>query len=97
MFSYNILKQGDNVLLAICDYKILDKTFETGELIITVSDFYKGKTCDNKEAVKLANKATIINAVGNEIIELLIDNNIVEDSNVLKIGSVSHAQVIAIK
>ena|SRR3989344_2346627 len=97
MFSYNILEQGDDVLLAICDYKILDKTFETGELIITVSDFYKGKKCEEKEALKLLNKATIINAVGNDIVKLLVDKNLAEKSNVLKIGSVLHAQVVSLK
>jgi uncharacterized protein len=97
MFSYNVFEQGSEILLAICDYKILDKTFESGTLTITVSEFYKGKECTEKKAVELANKATIINAVGNEIIKLLINKNIIKDSNVLKIGSVLHAQVISLK
>ena len=97
MFSYNIFKQGDNVLLAICDYKILDKTFESGQLTITVSEFYKGKECGEKTALSLVNKSTIINAVGNEIVKLLIDRNIVDDSNVLKIGGILHAQVVLMK
>lgn len=97
MFSYNVFEQGDNILLAICDYKILDKTFESGQVAITVSEFYKGRKCTHKQVSTLAKKATIINAVGNEIVKLLIDKNIVDDSNVLKIGGILHAQVISMK
>ena len=97
MFSYNMVGHGNDKMLAICDYKILDKTFESGDLTITVSDFYKGKKCTDKQASALVNKATIINAVGNEIVRLLIDRNMVEESNVLKIGGILHAQVISIK
>ena len=97
MFSYNVFKQGDDILLAICDYKVLDKTFESGELTIAVSEFYKGNKCDEKDVIKLAKKSTIINAVGNDIIKLLIDRGFVEDSHVLKIGGIMHAQVIVMR
>ncbi len=97
MFSYNIFEQGDDVLLAICDYKILDKTFESGQLAITVSEFYRGEKCTEKQALSLANRATIINAVGNEIVRLLINKNIVDDSNILKIGGILHAQAVTVR
>ena len=97
MFSYNVFKHGDETMLAICDFKILDKTFESGQVSITVSEFYKGNECDEKVAVKLVNKATIINAVGNDIVRLLIERDVVDDSNVLKIGGVMHAQIVSMK
>lgn len=97
MFSYNVLEQGNDVLLAICDYKILDKTFESGEISMTVSEFYKGKKCTDKQVSTLAKKSTIINAVGNEIVKLLVDKNIVDESSVLKIGGILHAQVVLMK
>lgn len=97
MFSYNIFKHGDETMLAICDYKILDKTFESGQLTITISEFYKGNECNERKALSLARKATIINAAGNEIIKLLINKKIVDDSNVLKIGGILHAQAVAMR
>ena len=97
MFSYNIFKQNKDVLLAICDENILGKTFGNGELEITISDFYKGKNCDAAAAIKLAKGATIINAVGKNIINILIEKKFVDASSVLQIGETSHAQVISVE
>lgn len=96
MFSYNVFRQNSDILLAICDADVLGKTFKSREIEITVSDFYRGEECSEKEALKLARNATIINAVGNKIIRLLIEKEIVDTPAVLKIGGVSHAQVVSI-
>lgn len=97
MFSYNILEQENDLLLAVCDADILGKTFGSDDIEITVSDFYKGRECNDKEILRLARKATIINAIGNNIVDLLIKNRLVEVSNVLKIGNVMHAQVVSVE
>lgn len=96
MFSYNVFKQDKDVLLAICDENILGKTFGNDEVEITITDFYKGKKCDAAAAIKLAKNATIINAVGKDIINILIEKKFVDASSVLKIGETSHAQVISV-
>ncbi|MFA4819337.1 MAG: DUF424 family protein [Candidatus Aenigmatarchaeota archaeon] len=96
MFYYNLFKKDREVLLAICDEDILGKTFNSGDLEITISEFYKGKNCDGTGALKLAKNATIINAVGNNIINMLIEKKIVEASSVMKIGGTMHAQVISV-
>lgn len=97
MFSYNVFKQGKNVLLAICDENILGKTFSEGELEITITEFYKGKNCDAVAAIKLAKKATIINAVGKDIINILIEKKFVDASSIMKIGETLHAQVVSME
>ncbi|MEK6888018.1 MAG: DUF424 family protein [Candidatus Aenigmatarchaeota archaeon] len=97
MFSYNIFKQNKDVLLAICDEDILGRTFSDGELEITISEFYKGKNCDIADAIKLAKNATIINAVGKNIINILIEKKFVDASSVLQIGETSHVQVVSMQ
>ena len=98
MFSYKVFKEGDDVLLAICDTDIVGQNFEQGDLGIHVSkNFYSESECKKAQALKLIKEATIINAVGNEIINLLIDENIVHKDNVLKIGKVLHAQVVSMR
>ena len=97
MFSYKIFQQQDEVLLAICDKEILDKDFSEGEMSINVSnDFYSDKECEKNEAVELIKNSTIINAVGNQIIDLLLNENIINKSNVIRIGDVKHAQVVSL-
>ena len=97
MFAYKMFKEGDDTLLAICDSDIIGQDFEEGEISIHVSDnFYSEKECKKDEAVKLAKKATIVNAVGNEIVSLLVNEKIVNKTSVLKIGKVLHAQVVSL-
>lgn len=85
--------QGGDRLLAVCDEDILGRTFN-GDVEITVSDFYRGKRCGEKEILEIASNSTIINAVGNEIVGLLIRNGFADKSSVLEIGGIRHAQVV---
>ena len=97
-FAYRIFANGSDTLLAISDADILGKTFAGNEIEITVSkEFYFEKLCDEQEVPGLLSRATIVNAVGKEIITLLLNNGFVDNEKVLLIGDVPHAQIIAIK
>ena len=97
LFSYRIFRTGNDVLLAVCDSDLLGKSFEEGEMQIEVTDFYRESLGDAGKIMELAGEATIINAVGNNIIRLLIENNAVDSSGVIEIGGVKHAQIVTIK
>ncbi len=97
-FSYRIFREGTNVLLAVSDLSIIGKTFEEGDLQIEVSEeFYHGKECSKGTVLKLIKDATIVNAVGNRIIELMVKEKIVDKDIILIINGVPHAQIIKIK
>jgi len=94
-FSYKIFKTGGDVILAIADTAILGKKYSEGEIEIEVKrDFYSEKNCDENDAEKLVKDATIVNAVGKDIISLLIRNKIIDEINVLYIKGMPHAQII---
>ena len=96
-FVYKSYKKGNERLLAIADAAIVGKELSEKELQINVSEnFYHEKECDEKEALKLIKEATIINAVGNNIISLIINNKIAEKENILYIGEVAHAQIFTL-
>lgn len=96
-FSYRVFKEGSDTLLAISDKSILGQNLEEGELCIFVSkDFYHENFCDEKGIKKLLNDATIVNAVGKDIIDLLINEGFIKKDNILKISGVPHAQIITI-
>mgnify|MGYP001603831595 CR=1 FL=1 len=97
-FSYRLFEQGSDTLLAISDADIVGKTIRGGELEVVVSkDFYSGKACGENEAIAMAKKATIVNAMGKVIINLLSEKGLVDKEMVLMIGDVPHAQLIAIR
>ena len=96
-FVYKSYNKGNEKLLAIADASIVGKEFSEKELQITVSDnFYHEKECNEKEAIQMIKEATIINAVGNDIVSLMVNKKIVEKQNILYIGEVAHAQIFTI-
>ena len=97
-FAYKVFNQGSNTLLAISDTEIVGKTFSSKEIEITVSkEFYSEKSCDENEVPGLVSKATIVNAIGKEIINLLSKKGFIDSRAILLIGDVPHAQIIAIR
>ncbi len=97
MFVYKVHSYGSDRLLAIADAELIGKTFSEGELDITISDsFYGSEKCDKEKAIQLARTATIINAMGNGIVSLLAESKIVDKTNVLRIDTILHAQVVVV-
>jgi hypothetical protein len=98
MFSYKIFRTESDVLLAISDASILGKIFEEKGMQLEVpEDFYSGSKCSKAYAVKLIKSATIINAVGDNIISLMIEKKLIEKDKILKIGGVPHAQIVSVE
>lgn len=97
-FSYKIHESGEDMVLAVSDASILGKKLEENELVFHVSeDFYSQETCDENNIKDLIKSATIINAVGKEIINLMINEKIIKNDKVIRISGVPHAQVISVK
>lgn len=97
MFVYKTFRSGKDTLLAISDASLLGKCLSNDKFDIKVSeDFYSGVRCGEKKALKAMSEATIINAIGKNIIKVLQKNGIVEKDNVLLISGVPHAQVVIV-
>jgi len=98
MFSYKIFKEQGETLLAIADDSIVGEKFEDGDTEIFVSEaFYSENKCSEGDVAKLLGEATIVNAVGKDIISLMIKENIIDESKVLEICGIPHAQIVVIK
>ena len=92
---FNLKKEGNKVLLAICDEELLGKTLRDGKIVFKISeDFYKGKKISVDQAVSMIENSTIINLIGNECVKKAIENGFVHPEAVLKIEGISHAQIM---
>ncbi len=97
-FDYKLYIMQGEKMLAISDSSIIGKTFRGDEIEINISkDFYSEKKCSEKEALSLIRKSTIVNAIGKEIVSLLVKENLVDGDNVLYIEGIPHAQIVVIK
>lgn len=91
MFSFKVYKTPKEVLVSVCDIEILGKELEEGFEV--KEEFYGGSECEEDGLMDILGEATIINAVGNKVVEFLIREELVEEEKTIKIGDVLHAQV----
>lgn len=90
------IADGKNIL-AVCDAGILGKTIKFGDVDFNVSDsFYGGGHLGGKRILEKVRKADMVNAVGKEIVDLLVKNGMVDEQCILWMGEVPHVQIIRI-
>ena len=91
----NLKKVGGNVLLAICDTDLLDKTLKQGKIVFHIKkEFYNGGKVSVEEAVAMIENSTIVNMVGKCCVEQAIAKGYVHPEAVLQIEGVPHAQIV---
>ncbi len=97
-FSYRVFDVGNERMVAVCDRALLGKEFSGDGLSIEVSEeFYSGSEGQWEEILPLVRESAIVNAVGEDIINLLVENGLVDRKYILNIGGVPHAQIISIE
>ncbi len=98
MFWGKVFYTKFDIVIAICDENLIDKEIITKEkLKVKVSkNFYGGQLINEEEALKLMEKATIGNLIGEKIVELAEKNGFIEKENIILINGVPHAQFVKI-
>lgn len=91
----NLKKIGRNVLLTICDTDVLGKTLCEGKIVFHVKeDFYRGARVNVDEAICMIENSTIVNMVGQDVVQKAIERGFVHPEAVLRINGVPHAQIV---
>ncbi|MEZ0289912.1 MAG: DUF424 family protein [Sulfolobales archaeon] len=101
-FWVKIFRVDSEIVLAICDEDLLGKTLVDQErgIVFTVDPgFYRGELLEIEEIIPLLREATVVNIIGNKIIEKLIEAKIIDDDeeNFIYIDGVRHIQIITMK
>lgn len=92
-----IVRQGANVMIAVCDTEILGKKLKDKNRVFEVSEyFYKGKRMTVEEAIELVKRCTIANLVGKNTVGCAKAEGIVHPEAVLQILDVPHALIVRI-
>lgn len=91
----NMRKWGHHVLLAACDADLLGRVLREGKIVFEVrEDFYKGPKMSVDEAIDLMRKSTMVNMVGNCIVQKAIEKGLIHPEAVLNISGIPHAQIV---
>ncbi|MHA1249611.1 MAG: DUF424 domain-containing protein [Candidatus Helarchaeota archaeon] len=92
-----ITKSGKDLLVAVCDYELLNKTIKDGIKKITISSRFYGDNkihIEDEKCINNLKNATMTNLVGKNIIRKAIELKIIHKSAIIWIGDVPHAQSI---
>lgn len=94
-FCCRVFDTGGDRILAVCDSSVLGMVFEDDGLRIHVSEeFYFSEERDESGIVSLMESCTIVNAVGEKIIGIMLEKGIVDEGCILRVSGVPHAQVV---
>jgi len=95
MISCKIHVHDNDRILAACDAEILGMTFRGDGIKIKVSEvFYGGEQISDEAFIERSKSVTIMNLVGNKVVDLAIRKGLVSEQSVMIIGEVKHAQVV---
>jgi len=82
-------------ILAVCDEGLLGKTVKFREVDFEISEsFYGGDISDGRQVIEKVRRADMVNVVGREIVDLLVNEQEVDEGCVLWMGDVPHVQII---
>jgi len=85
----------NRLILAACDASLLDKKIENSTILLDLSSsFYKGEKTTKEEFIKLARQAFIINAVGQHVVNTLIEEKIIQKEDTKEVQGVPFVQVV---
>ena len=94
MLWARVYRRGKDTVLALADEELMGKSFEEGEFVLKVGKFYKGKLIDEKEAMELCKEATIINAVGERAVKVVLKAGLASERSIKRISNIPHIQVV---
>jgi hypothetical protein len=95
MFWSKVYRVKDQIVVAICDEELIEKTLDFDDVKFHVSrKFYGGDLIDHEKAEKLLENATIGNLVGEKIISLALNKRYIAKENIILISGIPHAQFI---
>ena len=93
-----IHKKENRTIIAVCDKELIDKLLEeNGKQLDLRGDFYKGEERTIEEIGDLIRNADGINLVGQEAINLGLQEGVIEKENIITIKGIPHAQALLIQ
>lgn len=85
----------EGLLVAVCDPDVLGKTFEAGDISLSVTEeFYGGDEVDEAAVADSLARADVANIVGTHAVDFAIERGFIDENHVLDIDGTRHAQLL---
>ena len=93
-----IHQRGNEVIVAACDEELLGRTIYHGDLKIQISEsFYKGKKIPLEYIVDYIKRGTIINLIGNNVVDEVSKSIPIISDAAIEIGGIKHVQIVTVR
>ena len=94
MFWAKVYGVKEEIVVAICDEDLLDKTLNFKDKVeVKISKgFYGDRHVDETVVLRLLDKATIANLMGKNVVSLAKKNGFITQENIINIDGTPHAQ-----
>ena len=92
--SLNVIRREGYVFINICEPELIGKTFREGDIRLVVDkEFYYGQEVSIDYAFSLLNEASVVNLVGNKVVEEAIKRGLIKEEGVISVQGVKFAQI----
>jgi hypothetical protein len=95
-YYLKVHRSEGHVLVAACDRELLGKTLSGDVDVLVNPSFYGRDLCDEEGLLDAISEASLVNLLGNKVVDLAVEKGIVNKKNILIMGGVKHAQIIAL-
>lgn len=93
-----IHKKESRTIIAVCDKDLIGKLLEeNGKQLDLRGEFYKGEELTTEEIGDLVRNADGVNLVGQEAVNLGLQEGVIEKENIITVKGIPHAQAILIQ
>ncbi|BES81223.1 DUF424 domain-containing protein [Pyrodictium abyssi] len=91
----NIIEAHGEKIVAMCDQDLLGVKLVDGKLVLHVNErFYGGQLVPLSYAMNKAREATVLNLVGENVVNAAIKEGLVHPEAVIRVAGVPHAQAV---
>ena len=95
MVYLNIMRTPTCCIVAICDEELLGRTLREGRVVFEVSErFYGGQLVDVDTALQIAAQYSVVNMVGERVVNRAIELGMIHEGAVIRIEGVPHAMIL---
>ncbi|WP_148686223.1 DUF424 domain-containing protein [Candidatus Nitrosocosmicus hydrocola] len=94
IFALRKIKYQETTMINICDIDLLGKEINKGDFVINISkDYFLEEEIDEKEAMILLKSSSVLNLVGEKIVNLALRLRLAKENSVKVIENVPFLMV----
>lgn len=88
---------GEKEILAIADKELIGKTLKGKKITLEIKEsFYKGEELTQEQLKKLLHQFTNINIVGNQAVEIALQEKLATKKQVIEVDGIKHLQIFVV-